>query len=70
MTCLDILHTNGHDTMASSMQKLFEKEFFKPSIFIKNEQEKKRDIMCFRHLSYSCPCAVQKKRIVAKNLKK
>lgn len=61
MTCLDILTQNGHDSLANYLKSTHKKEAMRPAIRIKSEKEKKRDLICHKHLSYSCPCAVAKK---------
>lgn len=62
MTCLDILTQNGHDSLANYLKSLYHKETIKPAIKIKSQKEKNRDRICHKHLSYSCPCAVEKKK--------
>jgi len=61
MTCLDILARNGHDTLQNFVKTSHRKEQSKLPIKIKSTREKNRDKFCFKHLSYSCPCAVSKK---------
>ena len=60
MTCLNILEDNNHDSLAQQVEREHKRESNKKPVVIKNELEKKRDMICRRHMSYSCPCAVAK----------
>lgn len=60
MTCLNILEDNNHDNLAQQVEREHKRESNKKPVVIKNELEKKRDMICRRHMSYSCPCAVAK----------
>ena len=61
VTCLDILRSRGHENLEKYVKSHHSKEIMKSPEKIKNERERNKDIICRKHLSYSCPCSMAKR---------